>query len=140
MVISRRALLVLTLLVVFPLFFVVAKGGGGAANAVPTPVLASPNVELGRPEGAPPPEQGWVRRAGVESGGSSRLRTGGARLRCTATQSAGCTLRSVSVAIGRRTGCRFLRADGTFGAAVNSAGQIERQVKTCNLLRTKVAR
>ncbi len=111
-------------------------------------------------------------------GRSSRLRSGGARLRGTATPGAGCTLRSVSVAIGRRTGsrCRFLRADGTFGAtvscartrylratgtarwrldkkvrlprgayvvwsrAVNSAGQIEKQVRTRNLLRTKVTR
>ena len=45
MAISRRALLALTLLVLSPLLLVLGKEGG-TATALPTPVLASPNVEL----------------------------------------------------------------------------------------------
>ena len=45
MAISRRAVVALTLLVLSPLLLIVGKDGG-TASALPTPVLASPNVEL----------------------------------------------------------------------------------------------
>ncbi len=46
MVISRRALALLLFAVLAPLFFLVPRGGGSTAEAIDTPVLASPNVEL----------------------------------------------------------------------------------------------
>lgn len=51
----------------------------------------------------------------------STLRTTSARLRGTASPGKGCTLRSVFVSIGRITGqqCRFLQANGKFGAKRN---------------------
>lgn len=51
----------------------------------------------------------------------SALRTTRVRLRGSAKPGSGCTLRSVSVAIGRKTGkrCRYLRANGTFGPKVS---------------------
>ena len=101
---------------------------GMPAAIEPAPRTAAATATTGAPAGkakdpleAPQPVKKGCGAPTSTFGKGSVLRTGSARLRGSATPGANCTLRSVSVAIGRKTGrqCRYLKADGTFGPKVS---------------------